>query len=314
MRPAQCRNPSCATKPSWPSSRASCLARSPSACTWTSCTGGCAACPHAQRARARMHGQACMHVCVLGACAWGCTRGRACADLRVTASEDTAKHEHPHALSTRLPPARPPARPPRHNHADLQILKNIKGAVDARNSVAHSATVFANAIMHRWVGVRAPGPRLGCVRGCARLCWGCAQGGGRSCPTGAAPLTHSAPLALPHPLCFTLSELLTLRRSPCSAYPAPPSTHTTTTTTTKCIYMQQHHGGPVHAHTHTHTHTTTCSGTTVDQFMHMHAHAHTHIPTHTHPHTHTHTHARTRTPPHAAAPRWTSSCARTWTG
>ena len=36
----------------------------------------------------------------------------------------------------------------RHNHADLQILKNIKGAVEARNSVAHSATVYANAIMH----------------------------------------------------------------------------------------------------------------------------------------------------------------------
>ncbi|KAF5841250.1 armadillo-type protein [Dunaliella salina] len=35
-----------------------------------------------------------------------------------------------------------------HNHADLQILKNIKGAIDSRNSVAHSATVFANAIMH----------------------------------------------------------------------------------------------------------------------------------------------------------------------
>uniref|UniRef100_A0A7S3VN96 26S proteasome non-ATPase regulatory subunit 1 homolog n=1 Tax=Dunaliella tertiolecta TaxID=3047 RepID=A0A7S3VN96_DUNTE len=36
----------------------------------------------------------------------------------------------------------------RHNRADLQILKNIKSAIDSRNSVAHSATVFANAIMH----------------------------------------------------------------------------------------------------------------------------------------------------------------------
>lgn len=30
----------------------------------------------------------------------------------------------------------------------LQILKNIKGAVDARVSVAHSATILANALMH----------------------------------------------------------------------------------------------------------------------------------------------------------------------
>jgi hypothetical protein len=29
-----------------------------------------------------------------------------------------------------------------------QILKNIKGAVDARVSVAHSATILANALMH----------------------------------------------------------------------------------------------------------------------------------------------------------------------
>jgi 26S proteasome regulatory subunit N2 len=30
----------------------------------------------------------------------------------------------------------------------VQILKNIKGAVDARVSVAHSATILANALMH----------------------------------------------------------------------------------------------------------------------------------------------------------------------
>ncbi|EFJ47427.1 26S proteasome regulatory complex [Volvox carteri f. nagariensis] len=36
----------------------------------------------------------------------------------------------------------------RHNHADLQVLKNIKGAVDARVSVCHSATIAANALMH----------------------------------------------------------------------------------------------------------------------------------------------------------------------
>ncbi|WIA09523.1 hypothetical protein OEZ85_008919 [Tetradesmus obliquus] len=35
-----------------------------------------------------------------------------------------------------------------NNKADLQILKNIKGAVDARVSVAHSATILANALMH----------------------------------------------------------------------------------------------------------------------------------------------------------------------
>ncbi|KAF8073149.1 RPN2B [Scenedesmus sp. PABB004] len=35
-----------------------------------------------------------------------------------------------------------------HNKADLQILKNIKASVDARVSVAHSATILANALMH----------------------------------------------------------------------------------------------------------------------------------------------------------------------
>eukprot|EP01103_Thecamoeba_quadrilineata_P009829 TRINITY_DN1999_c0_g6_i1.p1 TRINITY_DN1999_c0_g6~~TRINITY_DN1999_c0_g6_i1.p1 ORF type:complete len:976 (-),score=173.29 TRINITY_DN1999_c0_g6_i1:35-2962(-) len=36
----------------------------------------------------------------------------------------------------------------RNNNADLLLLKNIKTAVEARNSVCHSATIFANAIMH----------------------------------------------------------------------------------------------------------------------------------------------------------------------
>ncbi|PNW70631.1 hypothetical protein CHLRE_17g727950v5 [Chlamydomonas reinhardtii] len=36
----------------------------------------------------------------------------------------------------------------RHNKADLQVLKNIKGSVDARVSVTHSATIAANALMH----------------------------------------------------------------------------------------------------------------------------------------------------------------------
>ena len=35
-----------------------------------------------------------------------------------------------------------------HNHADLVLLKNAKAAVEARNSVCHSALVFANALMH----------------------------------------------------------------------------------------------------------------------------------------------------------------------
>ncbi|CAL8468543.1 g8083 [Coccomyxa elongata] len=35
-----------------------------------------------------------------------------------------------------------------HNHADLQILKNVKTASEVRNSVCHSAVIFANAIMH----------------------------------------------------------------------------------------------------------------------------------------------------------------------
>jgi len=35
-----------------------------------------------------------------------------------------------------------------NNRADLQILKNIKGAVDARLSVLHGATILANALAH----------------------------------------------------------------------------------------------------------------------------------------------------------------------
>jgi 26S proteasome regulatory subunit N2 len=35
-----------------------------------------------------------------------------------------------------------------HNAADLAILKAIKGAVDARVSVCHSAIILANAYMH----------------------------------------------------------------------------------------------------------------------------------------------------------------------
>ncbi len=38
--------------------------------------------------------------------------------------------------------------PRRHNHADLQLLRNIKSSIDARNSVTHSATILANALMH----------------------------------------------------------------------------------------------------------------------------------------------------------------------
>eukprot|EP00271_Cylindrocystis_brebissonii_P005015 TRINITY_DN16971_c0_g1_i1.p1 TRINITY_DN16971_c0_g1~~TRINITY_DN16971_c0_g1_i1.p1 ORF type:complete len:1168 (-),score=279.75 TRINITY_DN16971_c0_g1_i1:370-3873(-) len=35
-----------------------------------------------------------------------------------------------------------------HNHSDLHTLKNMKQAVDARNSVCHSATIYSNALMH----------------------------------------------------------------------------------------------------------------------------------------------------------------------
>ncbi|GBG66879.1 hypothetical protein CBR_g72635 [Chara braunii] len=35
-----------------------------------------------------------------------------------------------------------------HNKSDLLILKNIKQAVEMRNSVCHSATIYANALMH----------------------------------------------------------------------------------------------------------------------------------------------------------------------
>jgi 26S proteasome regulatory subunit N2 len=36
----------------------------------------------------------------------------------------------------------------RHNHADMMILKQMKGSFEARNSVCHSGTVLANALMH----------------------------------------------------------------------------------------------------------------------------------------------------------------------
>ena len=42
-----------------------------------------------------------------------------------------------------------------HNHADLALLKNAKAAVEARNSVCHSAVIFANAIMHAGTTVDA---------------------------------------------------------------------------------------------------------------------------------------------------------------
>lgn len=42
-----------------------------------------------------------------------------------------------------------------HNHADVQILRNMKGAVEARNSVCHSAVIFANASMHSGTTVDA---------------------------------------------------------------------------------------------------------------------------------------------------------------
>ncbi|GFR48946.1 hypothetical protein Agub_g10960, partial [Astrephomene gubernaculifera] len=41
----------------------------------------------------------------------------------------------------------------RHNHADLAVLKGIKGSVDARVSVCHSATIAANALAHAGTSV-----------------------------------------------------------------------------------------------------------------------------------------------------------------
>ncbi|KAK9844017.1 hypothetical protein WJX81_001983 [Elliptochloris bilobata] len=42
-----------------------------------------------------------------------------------------------------------------HNHADRQILKNMKAVVEVRNSVCHSAVIFANAVMHAGTTVDA---------------------------------------------------------------------------------------------------------------------------------------------------------------
>mmetsp|Transcript_5894 Transcript_5894/g.16828 ORF Transcript_5894/g.16828 Transcript_5894/m.16828 type:complete len:1074 (-) Transcript_5894:415-3636(-) len=41
------------------------------------------------------------------------------------------------------------------NHADLQILKNMKNSVEARHAVCHSAIIFANAVMHKGTTVDA---------------------------------------------------------------------------------------------------------------------------------------------------------------
>ena len=35
-----------------------------------------------------------------------------------------------------------------NNHSDLLLLKQIRAAVESRNSVCHSATVLCNALMH----------------------------------------------------------------------------------------------------------------------------------------------------------------------
>ncbi|GAV87808.1 hypothetical protein CFOL_v3_31234 [Cephalotus follicularis] len=35
-----------------------------------------------------------------------------------------------------------------HNRSDLLILKTIQQSIEMRNSVCHSATIYANAIMH----------------------------------------------------------------------------------------------------------------------------------------------------------------------
>ena len=56
------------------------------------------------------------------------------------------------ACSQPFPWPPPPLRP-RNNNSDIQILKNIKTAVEGRNSVTHSATVLANAYMHAGTSV-----------------------------------------------------------------------------------------------------------------------------------------------------------------
>jgi hypothetical protein len=63
------------------------------------------------------------------------------AALRLRVSPPHTKHPPTHATQHNTTPRDANA------HA-AQILKNIKGAVDARVSVAHSATILANALMH----------------------------------------------------------------------------------------------------------------------------------------------------------------------
>lgn len=58
----------------------------------------------------------------------------------------------PHTLSCQtthtLTTLSPPNPLTKCKQTNQQILKNIKGAVDARVSIAHSATILANALMH----------------------------------------------------------------------------------------------------------------------------------------------------------------------
>lgn len=66
-----------------------------------------------------------------------------CANCMLTKKPPAWLSTHPHPPIPPPHPTRPPTFTP-----PPQILKNIKGAVDARQSVAHSATILANALMH----------------------------------------------------------------------------------------------------------------------------------------------------------------------
>jgi hypothetical protein len=77
----------------------------------------------------------------------------------------------------------------------LQVLKNIKATVEARNSVCHSAAVFANAVMHAgttvdtflrdnldWLARATNWAKFSATAGERQLGWvgGCERGGGGS--------------------------------------------------------------------------------------------------------------------------------------
>ena len=100
------------------------------------------------------------------------------------------------------------------------MLKNIKGATDARSSVVHSATILANAYMHAGTSVGGRGLvwsplcSLG-LRGCGPLQGDWASPGFLPCAVSARPHQLTAPTA--HHAFFEERSGVAQLRSKCQA-------------------------------------------------------------------------------------------------